>query len=101
MVTTAMPVPPDKVLVAIDTVRVGTLVKCRDSMKDETFLVTGAAETRTELVEEVETQDVAIITTTAAVMEEAARERMTAAEAAEEAKAEAGATGMVLPATRA
>jgi hypothetical protein len=97
-----MPAPPDKVLVGIDTVRVGTLAKCRDSMKDETSLVTGAAETRTEGVEEVETRDVVIIRTTAVVvMEEAARERMTAVEAAEEAKAEAGATGTVLPATRA
>src|SRR5271163_900653 len=66
MATTAMPAPPDKVLAAIDTARVGTLTKCRDSMKDETSLVTGAAETQTEAVEEVETQDVVIIRTMAA-----------------------------------
>jgi hypothetical protein len=102
MATTAMPAPPDKVLAAIDTARVGILTKCRDSMKDETSLVTGAAGTRTEVVEEVETQGVAIIRTmAAAVMEEVARERMIAAEAAEEAKVGAGATGTVLPVTRA
>jgi hypothetical protein len=101
MATTATPALPDKVLAAIDTVRVGTLTKCRDSMKDETSLVTGAAETRTEVVEEVETRDVAIIRTMAAVMQEAARERMIAAEVAEEAKAEVGATGTVLPVIRA
>src|SRR5436309_1025257 len=71
MAMTAMPAPPDKVLVAIGTVRVSTLTKCKDSMRDETSLVTGGAETRTEVVEEVETQDVVIIrTTAAAVMEE-------------------------------
>src|ERR1700722_8428807 len=102
MATTVMPAPPDKVLAAVDTARVGTLTKCRDSMKDETSLVTGAVETRTEVVEVVETQDVVIIKTmAAAVMEEAAQGRMIAVEAAEEAKAEAGATGTVLPVTRA
>jgi hypothetical protein len=102
MAMIAMPAPPDKVLGVIDTVKVGTLAKYKDSMKDETSPVTGAAETRTEVVEEVVTRDVAIIRTMAAVaMEEAARERMIAAEVAEEVKAEVGATGTVLLATRA
>jgi hypothetical protein len=103
MAMMAMSAPPDKVLGAIDTARVGTLAKYKDSMKDETSPVTGGAETQTEVVEEVETWDVVIIRTmaAAAVMEEAARERTTAVEVAEEAKAVVGATGTVLLVTRA
>ena len=55
MAMIAMPAPPDKVLGAIDMVKVGTLAKYKDSMKDETSPATGAAETRTEVVEEVGT----------------------------------------------
>ena len=102
MAMIAMPAPPDKVLGVIDTVKVGTLAKYKDSMKGETSPATGVAETRTEGVEEVRTCDVVIIRTmAAAVMEEAVRERMIAAEVAEEAKAEVGATGTVLLVTRA
>jgi hypothetical protein len=101
MATTAILVLPDKVLAAIDTARVDTSTKCRGSMRDETFQAAVAVATRTEVVEVVETQDVVTIRITAVVaMEEVARERMIVAVAAEEAKVEVEATGMVRPDTR-
>ena len=92
----------EQVQAAIDTARVGTSSKCRASTKDGISRAIVVAETRSEVVVEVEMQGVVITKTMAAAgVEEVACERAIAVEAAEgEARVEVEVTEMALPDTK-